>query len=110
MSPIQSDALRGAVELLILKTLSSQPMHGWGIGKRVQEASQGKLDVNQGTLYPALQRLEHNGMIVSRWETTENNRQARVYELTATGRKALEAEVHGWRQFSAAIELVLGTS
>ena len=105
----QTDALRGSLDLLVLKTLSLEPMHGWGITQRVQQLSQGTLEVNQGSLYPALQRLEKEGMIASDWRTTENNRRARYYELTPAGRRALGAEVESWRRFAAALELVLDT-
>ena len=88
----QTDALRGSLDLLVLKTLSLQPMHGWGISQRVQQISDGVLEVNQGSLYPALQRLEKEGLISSDWGTTDNNRQARYYRLSAAGRRALGAE------------------
>lgn len=106
----QSDALRGTVDLLALKALALQPMHGWGIGQRVQDMSGGQLEMNQGSLYPALQRLEHRGLISSDWGVTENGRRARYYRLSAAGRRALAAEVESWRRFAAAIELVLATS
>ncbi len=109
MSQPQSDALRGSIELLTLKTLSLAPPHGWGIGQRIQQISGGDLEVNQGSLYPALQRLEKEGLITSGWQTTENNRRARYYELTPAGRRALGAEVDSWRRFAAAMELVLHT-
>jgi PadR family transcriptional regulator, regulatory protein PadR len=109
MPPTQSDALRGTVDLLILKTLSLAPMHGWGIGQRVQEISDGQLEVNQGSLYPALQRLEHEGLITSDWGSTENNRRARYYRLTAAGKRALGHEQESWRRFAAAIDVVLRT-
>ena len=105
----QTDALRGSLDLLVLKTLSLAPLHGWGISQRVQQISDGVLEVNQGSLYPALQRLEKEGLITSRWETTENNRRARYYELTGAGRRALGDEVESWRRFAAALELVLHT-
>jgi PadR family transcriptional regulator PadR len=105
----QSDVLRGSIELLVLKTLSLQPMHGWGIGQRIQQISGGELEVNQGSLYPALQRLEQKGMITSDWRTSENNRRARYYEITPSGRRALGDEMESWRRFSAAIEVVLST-
>jgi PadR family transcriptional regulator PadR len=105
----QTDALRGSLDLLVLKTLSLEPMHGWGISQRVQQISGGALEVNQGSLYPALQRLEKGGLITSGWRTTENNRRARYYELTPAGRRSLGAEVEGWRRFAAAMELVLHT-
>src|SRR5262245_52133740 len=78
----QTDALRGSLDLLILKTLSLTPMHGWGITRRIQQTSKGILDVNLGSLYPALQRLEKNGLITSDWGTTDNNRRARYYQIT----------------------------
>ena len=106
----QADALRGSVELLVLKTLSLEPMHGWGIGQRLEEMSEGALEVTQGSLYPALQRLEHRGLITSDWEMTENNRRARYYRLTASGRRALTQEVESWKRFSAVMETILGTT
>lgn len=106
----QTDALRGALDLLVLKTLSLQPMHGWGIGQRVQQISHGVLEMNQGSLYPALQRLEKEGLITSDWGKTDNNRQARYYRLTAAGRRALGAELESWRRFAAGLEAVLGTT
>ena len=90
----QTDALRGSLDLLVLKTLSLAPMHGWGISQRIQQISDGVLEVNQGSLYPALQRLEKDGLITSDWGTTDNNRKARYYRLTASGRRALAAS---WR-------------
>jgi PadR family transcriptional regulator len=105
--PLEPDALRGSIDLLILKALSLQPMHGWGIGARIQQMSKGRLDVNQGSLYPALQRLEHRGDIESEWESTENNRRARYYSITRQGRRALGQEVDKWKRFAATIELVL---
>jgi transcriptional regulator len=101
------DALRGTLELLVLQTLTVDAMHGWGIGERIQQATSGVLDVNQGSLYPALQRLEHRGLIRSRWGVSDNNRRARYYSLTAAGRRALAAETESWRRFAAAIEVVL---
>jgi transcriptional regulator len=108
MAPrIQTDALRGSLDLLILKTLSLEPMHGWGISQRVQQISRGVLEVNQGSLYPALQRLEKEGVISSGWGTTENNRRARYYEITPAGRRALGAELESWKRFVTALNLVL---
>ena len=101
------DALRGTLELLVLKTLTVDVMHGWGIGERIQQATSGVLDVNQGSLYPALQRLEHRGLIRSRWGVSDNNRRARYYSLTAAGRRALAAETESWRRFAAAVDVVL---
>lgn len=103
----QTDALRGSLDLLVLKTLSFAPMHGWGISQRVQQISDGTLEVNQGSLYPALQRLEKDGLVTSEWGTTDNNRQARYYRLTAAGRRALGQEVENWRRFAASLDTVL---
>jgi PadR family transcriptional regulator, regulatory protein PadR len=106
----QTDALRGSLDLLVLKTLSLAPQHGWGISQHVQQISAGVLEVNQGSLYPALQRLEKAGLIASDWGTTENNRRARYYRLTAAGARALGAELESWRRFAAGLEAVLRTS
>lgn len=106
----QTDALRGSLDLLVLKTLSLEPIHGWGISQRIQQMSEGVLAVNQGSLYPALQRLEKDGLITSEWGTTDNNRQARYYRLTARGRRALGDEVESWRRFAAGLEAVLRTA
>ena len=106
----QTDALRGSVDLLILKALTLGPTHGWGIGQRIQTISKDALSANQGSLYPALQRLEHLGHIRSEWADSENNRRARFYRLTASGRAALRTEVESWRRFVAAIELALSAT
>jgi PadR family transcriptional regulator PadR len=106
---LEPDALRGSIDLLILKALDLQDMHGWGIGLRIQQMSKGKLEVNQGSLYPALQRLEHKGLIDSDWQLTENNRRARYYSITAAGRRALGEEVEKWKRFAAAIQVVLAS-
>ena len=105
-----TDALRGSLDLLVLKTLSLQPMHGWGISQRIQQLSKGVLEVNQGSLYPALQRLEKTGLIASDWNTTDNNRRARYYRLTAAGRRALHEERESWKRFAAGLDAVLRTS
>ena len=105
--PDKPDALRGSVDLLILKALSLGSTHGWGIGLHIQELSGGHLDANQGSLYPALQRLEHHGDIESEWRSTENNRRARYYTITSRGRRALGEEVGRWKRFAAAVALVL---
>jgi transcriptional regulator len=105
--PAEPDALRGSIDLLILKALSLEPMHGWGLGERIQQLSKGRLDVNQGSLYPALQRLEHKGDIESDWQPSENNRRARYYSITRQGRRALGLEVDKWKRFAETIELVL---
>lgn len=110
LSRPQTDALRGSLDLLVLKTLSLAPMHGWGISQRVQQISNGALEVNQGSLYPALQRLEKDGLITSEWGTTDNNRRARYYKLSAAGRKALGTELKDWQRFAAALDAVLRTS
>ena len=101
------DPLRGSIDLLILKALSLGATHGWGIGLRIQELSRGRLDANQGSLYPALQRLEHRGDIGSAWRSTENNRRARYDTITRQGRRALGEEVDRWKRFAAAVTLVL---
>jgi PadR family transcriptional regulator, regulatory protein PadR len=106
----QSDVLRGSLDLLVLKTLSLIPMHGWGISRRIQQISSGVLEVNQGSLYPALQRLEKNGLITSDWGTTDNNRRARYYRLTAAGRRALGQELESWKRFAAGLDAVLRSS
>ena len=105
-----TDALRGSLDLLVLKTLSTESTHGWGISQRVQQSSAGVLEVNQGSLYPALQRLEKQGLITSEWGTTDNNRRARYYRLTAGGRRALGEELESWRRFAEGLEAVLRTT
>jgi transcriptional regulator len=104
------DALRGSLDLLILKTLSLSAMHGWGVSQRVQQMSDGELAMNQGSLYPALQRLEKDGLITCDWGVTDNNRQARYYRITAAGRRALGREVENWKRFAAALDAVLRTT
>ena len=107
MADTPSDVLRGTLDLLILKTLTLEPMHGWAISARMQQVSQGVLDVSQGSLYPALQRLEQKGWVESEWRPTEANRRAKYYRLTAAGRRALGAELASWRRYSGAVELIL---
>jgi transcriptional regulator len=107
MPSVPSDVLRGTLDLLVLRTLSLGAMHGWGINQRIQQISRGVLEANQGSLYPALQRLEQKGWIDSDWQTTENNRRARYYQLTSSGRKALQHETGEWRRYVAAVELIL---
>ena len=92
---------------MILKTLSLAPMHGWGIGQRIQQMSSGVLVVNQGSLYPALQRLEKQGLIGSDWGTTDNHRRARYYRLTPSGRRALGDEIDSWQRFAEGLGAVL---
>ncbi|MFN8571469.1 MAG: PadR family transcriptional regulator [Gemmatimonadaceae bacterium] len=103
----RADLLQGTLELLVLKTLSLAPLHGWGITLRIQQMSRDVLQVNQGSLYPALERLKVKGWIRSEWRTTENARRARYYELTADGRHQLEAERAAWARNSAAVNWVL---
>jgi transcriptional regulator len=108
--PETPDVLRGTLDLLVLKTLTLTPMHGWGISQRIQQFSRGVLDVNQGSLYPALQRLEQKGWIESEWQTTENNRRAKYYRLTKAGRRAVGEEAASWRRYVEAVELILEIS
>jgi PadR family transcriptional regulator PadR len=108
--PTPSDVLRGTLDLLVLKTLTLEPMHGWGISQRIQHMSKSVLDVNQGSLYPALQRLELKEWIDSEWRTSENNRRAKYYRLTAKGRRALGAETESWRRYVVAVEDILATT
>ena len=110
MALFSSDVLRGTLDLLILRTLTLESMHGWGISQRIQQFSRGVLEVNQGSLYPALQRLELKGWIDSEWRTTENNRRARYYHLTAAGRRAVGTETAGWRRYVTAVEGILGAA
>lgn len=111
MSPkSNADVLRGALELLVLNALSLSSTHGWGIKQRIQEMSGGELEVNQGSLYPALQRLEHQGLITSEWGASEHNRRARYYDITPAGRRALGEERESWRRFTAAVDLALRTT
>ena len=105
-----SDVLRGTLDLLILKTLTLEPMHGWGISQRLQQLSRSVLDVNQGSLYPALQRLELRELVDSDWRASDNNRRAKYYRLTAKGKKALGAETDMWRRYVAAVESILATT
>ncbi len=110
MSKPRSDLLQGTLDLLILKTLALEPMHGWGITQRIQQFSEGVLQVNQGSLYPALVRLEQQGWIAAEWGTSDNNRQAKYYSLTKTGRKQLKEENDNWKRLSTAVEQVLQAS
>jgi len=106
----QIELLQGTLDLLILKTLVLEPMHGWGIAQRIQQISQDVLQVGQGSLYPALHRLEQRGWIRSEWSTSDNNRRAKFYSLTRAGRNQLEKELGEWERLSAAIALVLQQS
>ena len=105
-----ADLLQGTLNLLILKTLALGPLHGWGISKRIRQISQEMLQVNQGSLYPALYRLEENGWIESSWGVSDEGRRAKFYSLTRAGRNELAREQEGWRHFSRAVDLVLKTS
>ena len=102
-----SELLQGTLDLLILQTLALQPMHGWGVALRIQQRSGEALQVGQGSLYPALHRLEYKGWIKADWQPSENNRRAKFYSLTAAGRRQLTAELKEWDRLSAAIALVL---
>lgn len=102
-----TDLVQGTLDLLILKTISLEPMNGWAIAKRITQISNDVLQVQQGSLYPALHRLEHQGWIKAEWKDSENNRRAKYYSLTAAGRKRLKAEVENWRRLSNAIGLVI---
>lgn len=105
--PKPSDLLQGTLDLLILKTLAREPLHGWGIAKRIQELSDEELAVGQGSLYPALHRLEHQGWITADWKHTDLGRSAKFYALTREGRQQLERELQSWKRLSSAIGLVL---
>ena len=105
--PSEEQVLQGTLDLLILKTLSLAPMHGWGLTHRIEQLSQDALQVGQGSIYPALVRLEQRGWIGTEWRTTENNRRAKYYRLTAAGRRALGSEVESWNRFVSAVSLVL---
>jgi PadR family transcriptional regulator PadR len=103
----RGDLLQGTLDMLVLKALQLEPMHGWGITERIEQWSESVLQLGQGTLYPALYRLERQGLIRSAWKTTENNRRARYYALTRGGRRQLSDELTQWRRMSRAINLVL---
>jgi len=105
--PSHLDLLQGTLDLLILRTLQAEPMHGWAISERIQQISRDVLQVNQGSLYPALHRLEHQGWIKAEWGVSELGRRARFYRLTAAGRKQLERETEDWARLTAAIGRVL---
>ena len=103
------DLLQGTLDLLILKTLALEPMHGWGIAQRIQQISKDVLQVQQGSLYPALYRLEEKGWIAAEWGASDNNRRAKFYRLTAAGHKQLERESSNWARLSAAVTQILKT-
>ena len=102
------DVMQGTLDLLILKALAETPMHGWGISSQIRQMSRNAFRIGQGSLYPALHRLENRGWLTSYWRTTDNQRIARVYELTAPGKHQLEEEVRTWRSYASAVDSVLG--
>jgi PadR family transcriptional regulator, regulatory protein PadR len=110
MTELPSDRLQGTLDLLILRILRQERMHGWGIAQQIQQISRDVLQVNQGSLYPALRRLEERGWITADWGTSENNRRARFYVLTASGRKQLTRETASWEEFVLAVTRVLQTA
>jgi transcriptional regulator len=104
-----TDLIQGMLDGLILHVIAKEPMHGWGIAQRIQERSKDALRVGQGALYPALQKLERQGLVTSTWAASENNRKAKYYRLTAAGRKVLEQERRQWARLSNGVALVFGT-
>jgi len=110
MADARIELPQGTLDLLILKTIALGPQHGWAISERVQQMSSDALQVKQGSLYPALHRLERRGWIKARWRVTENNRRAKYYELTRKGRKQLEAQTDVWRRLTAAVGQILDTA
>ena len=104
------DMIKGTLDMLILKILSLEPMHGWGIGERIQGLSSEALRVNQGSLYASLHRLTREGWIRSYWQTTENGRRARYYQLTAAGGRQLGIEAERWRRLSTAVQTIMATT
>ena len=107
MAKTKTDLLQGTLDLLILKTLALGPQHGWGISQRIQQMSEDVLRVNQGSLYPALHRLEEQGWIASEWGTSENNREAKFYRLTRTGQRQLQVETESWKRITGAVGRIL---
>ncbi len=111
MTPAKMDVMQGTLDLLVLKTLEVlEPMHGWGIARRIEQVSDDALSLNQGTLYPALVRLQQRGWITAKWGTSENNRRARYYALTKTGRRQLQVEQENWKQMVEILSRVLDQS
>jgi PadR family transcriptional regulator len=106
--PDRIDLPQGTLDLLILKILALEPQHGWAISERIQQISSDSLRVQQGSLYPALHRLERRGLIKAEWATTDNNRQAKYYALTRAGRRTLETETEAWRKLTGAVDQILG--
>src|SRR5262244_1042704 len=105
----KTDLLQGTLDLLILRTIALEPMHGWAIAQRIQQISKDVLQVQQGSLYPALHRLEDRDLLASAWKASETGREAKFYRLTAKGRRQLEAEMANWARLSEAIGLILRT-
>ena len=105
-----TDLVQGTLDLLIMRTISTEKLHGWAIAQRIEQLSNDVLRINQGSLYPALQRLERQGWITADWGLSETNRRARFYRLTAAGRQRLKQEREGWERLSAAISLVMRTA
>jgi PadR family transcriptional regulator, regulatory protein PadR len=110
MARANIDLLQGTLDVLILRTLASGSMHGWGIAQRIQQVSEDVLRVNQGSLYPALHRLEDEGWIDAEWGASENNRRAKYYRLTRSGQRQLEAETENWKRLAAAVARILQTA
>ena len=110
MTKAEGDLLQGTLDLLILKTLALEPMHGYGVSLRIQQISKDVLRVQQGSLYPALYRLEQQGVIAYEWGTSENGRKAKFYRLTRAGRKKLDAETETWERLSGAVRRILQTT
>ena len=109
MAPERLDLPQGTLDVLILKTVALEPQHGWAISERLRQISSATLQIRQGSLYPALHRLQRRGWIKARWATSDNNRRAKYYELTKKGRAQLDADTDAWRRLSAAISQVLET-
>ena len=107
MAGDRGEMLQGTLDMLVLKSLQVEPMHGWGITERIEQWSGGVLQINQGSLYPALHRLTRQGFITSSWHVTENSRRARYYALTAAGRRALSTEQTSWERLSQAVNLIM---
>ncbi|MEA2540477.1 MAG: PadR family transcriptional regulator, regulatory protein PadR [Acidobacteriaceae bacterium] len=110
MTGARIDLPQGTLDLLILRTLALGPQHGWAISERVQQMSSDVLQIQQGSLYPALHRMERRGLIKARWGTSENNRRAKYYELSKNGRQQLEVQTDAWQKLTAAVAQVLGTA
>jgi PadR family transcriptional regulator PadR len=110
MPSVALDRLQGTLDMLVLRTLLREAMHGWGIAQRIQLLSRDVLQVNQGSLYPALHRLEERGWIAAEWGTSENNRRAKFYRLTAKGHRQLEREQTSWADFASAVSTILQTA